>query len=365
MRNDFPVTDREVVFGQDEVIISTTDLRGRITSANETFCRIAGYTQDELVGQPHHIVRHPDMPPAAFKDLWDTLKAGKPWCGLVKNRAKNGDYYWVNGNASPIKDDRGQVSGYISIRTKPERAAVEACSALYKTLMNAKRVGGRIWSFSAKIKLLALVQAIAVLGLLALGQWGNSQIEDGLRIAMAAAGLTTLGFQLWTQARFLKRISRIKDGMLRVQGRGDMCTQIPVGINDEAGELERGFNAMVGSFRAIVLAVRNDGQALKTSTQELVTISQSVQQASYRQNEETQTCAATVDEVASAAASIADKAQEMNALADDSLTKSQQGRDSVRHIEDKLDQIERAMAVVVNSVDEFGCHARQDRKSVV
>ena len=125
MKNNQPVTQREVDYDESEVFISRTDLKGIITSVNETFCRIAGYAEDELVGVNHNIVRHPDMPEWAFQSLWDTLKAARPWRGIVKNRCKNGDHYWVRATVTPILRD-GQAVGYLSLRKKPSRQQVAA-----------------------------------------------------------------------------------------------------------------------------------------------------------------------------------------------------------------------------------------------
>jgi len=111
MKVNLPVTQREVVLGEEIAIISTTDLKGIITYVNPDLVRISGYTEDELVGKNHNILRHPDMPPEAFEDLWNTIKAGNAWRGLVKNRCKNGDHYWVDAYVTPIFDGKNIV-GY-------------------------------------------------------------------------------------------------------------------------------------------------------------------------------------------------------------------------------------------------------------
>jgi len=132
MRNNQPVTQRENKMGQHNILVSRTDLKGRITYANRAFCEIAGFTEAELLGKAHNIVRHPDMPPAAFQDLWDTLAAKKPWTGVVKNRCKNGDYYWVLANVSPEYDKHGKVIGYLSVRTAPSAASIASAEKLYR-----------------------------------------------------------------------------------------------------------------------------------------------------------------------------------------------------------------------------------------
>ena len=117
MRKNLPVTDVEYPIHDDTLIVSKTDPKGKLTYFNDQFVTASGFTEAELIGQPHNIVRHPDMPPEAFEDLWTTLKAGKPWAGAVKNRRKNGDFYWVLASATPIWE-HGRVTGYMSIRSK-------------------------------------------------------------------------------------------------------------------------------------------------------------------------------------------------------------------------------------------------------
>jgi len=138
MRNNQPVTQTEHKMKSDEVLVSRTDLKGRIIYANKVFCDIAGFTLDELKGKAHNTVRHPDMPESAFQDLWDTLKAEKPWTGFVKNRCKNGDYYWVLANVSPEYDAGGHVTGYLSVRTAPSQNQIDEIEKLYREVNAGK-----------------------------------------------------------------------------------------------------------------------------------------------------------------------------------------------------------------------------------
>lgn len=124
---------RETVLNEKAFLVSETDSRGNIIFANDEFCRVAEYTQDELLGKAHNIVRHPDMPKAAFADLWDSVKAGKVWHGYVKNSTKSGGYYWVFATVYPYKNENGEQC-YISCRRKPARENVEKHEQLYKTM---------------------------------------------------------------------------------------------------------------------------------------------------------------------------------------------------------------------------------------
>jgi len=132
-----PVTNNEVELEEEASILSTTDLKGQITYFNDEFIKISGFDKDELLGQPHNIVRHPDMPPAAFDDLWKTINDGNSWMGLVKNRCKNGDYYWVDAYATPITKD-GSTKEFQSVRSKPNKEAVSRAEKIYKQLSDGK-----------------------------------------------------------------------------------------------------------------------------------------------------------------------------------------------------------------------------------
>src|SRR5690349_17918048 len=133
------LTGIERFFAQTEVIVSKTDLKGRITYANRVFQRIAGYDEPELLGQPHSIVRHPDMPRSVFKLLWDTIEARSEIFAYVKNRTKNGDYYWVFAHVTPSYDEAGSLIGYHSNRRLPRREAIAAIEPVYATLLAEER----------------------------------------------------------------------------------------------------------------------------------------------------------------------------------------------------------------------------------
>jgi aerotaxis receptor len=126
-------TDIEADYPEGRLIVSSTDTKGMITHVNQSFIDMSGYSEAELIGAPHSILRHPDMPPAAFKDLWDTCGRGGKWQGYVKNLRKDGGYYWVKATAIPNVRG-GEVVGFTSVRRKPSRKKVEECIALYPTL---------------------------------------------------------------------------------------------------------------------------------------------------------------------------------------------------------------------------------------
>jgi aerotaxis receptor len=181
MKNNQPVTQREVAFPANTYLVSRTDLKGIITYANDAFVDISGFTRDELIGKNHNMVRHPDMPEAAFQDLWATAKSGLPWRGLVKNRCKNGDFYWVEAFVVPLKKN-GQTTGYMSVRTpasRDKRAAAEAAYAAAgqkgKLPASARRslsLRSRLWATMA-----ALVTLMAIIGFVGLNGLKQTDVE--------------------------------------------------------------------------------------------------------------------------------------------------------------------------------------------
>lgn len=129
----------EVTFSKSEQLISITDLQGVITYVNDDFCRIAGFSREELIGQHHNIIRHPDMPAAAFADLWQKLKAGKAWRGMVKNRCKKGDFYWVDAYVTPLFEN-DKLIGYQSVRVSPLAQDIKQAQAIYQQLNSGKSI---------------------------------------------------------------------------------------------------------------------------------------------------------------------------------------------------------------------------------
>jgi aerotaxis receptor len=188
MRNNLPVTNDEYVLPDGEVIISRTDIKGRVTYVNESFVQSSGFSREEAMGKAHNIVRHPDMPPVAFEDLWNTIKEGEPWSALVKNRRKDGGFYWVRANVTPMVEN-GQISGYMSVRTKPGRAEVAAAEELYRKMREGQALG--IMLKGGEIRRLGvrgMLQGLGRLSLTARSLWA----AGGLAVLYAAIGALAL-----------------------------------------------------------------------------------------------------------------------------------------------------------------------------
>jgi methyl-accepting chemotaxis protein/aerotaxis receptor len=198
MRVNEPITNHEIEMSEGQLLVSKTDIHGRITFANRDFVELSGFDREELLGAPHNIVRHPHMPKEAFADLWATLKQGRPWEGFVKNRRKDGDFYWVRANVTPVIED-GQTTGFVSIRSKPSRAEVMAAEKIYAEIRGglgkkwridegaALRTGllPRLAIFASSIVgRLAMAAALLILIMAALGVFtfrGLGAAEEALR----------------------------------------------------------------------------------------------------------------------------------------------------------------------------------------
>ena len=222
MRKNLPITQREYILPDGMTIVSRTDLKGRITYVNPDFLTASGFDEEELIGQPHNLVRHPDMPEQAFADLWTTLQAGRPWTGLVKNRRKNGDHYWVLANATPLLEN-GATTGYLSVRTRPTREQVAAATAAYQLFTSGQADGlaiheGHVVRTGGLALLAGPWHALhhAPLGvkatLLGLGMVGTSAAAAGAvhlaSLPLAGAAAAALLITLTAGAAFVRRLGQ-------------------------------------------------------------------------------------------------------------------------------------------------------------
>ena len=265
MRTNLPVTNVEYPIHDDTLIVSKTDTKGRLTYFNDQFVDAAGFTEAELIGQPHNIIRHPDMPPEAFEDLWMTLKAGKPWAGAVKNRRKNGDFYWVLASATPIWES-GQISGFMSIRSKipdSQRAEAEHVYALMRAkkassytvsagIIRRRSFADRFGFFKrtlrARLLTLIMVQMAFMIAIGSVGIFANFGSENvvllGIQIATLIAGLvigTLLGFQ--AIGAIIRPLGRLIDAMAKI-AQGEFNSRIVIERDDEIGTALRNIQAM-------------------------------------------------------------------------------------------------------------------------
>ena len=254
MRTNLPVTQKEFLLRDGLTIVSKTDLKGRITYINEDFIEASGFQSSELIGQPHNLVRHPDMPAEAFADLWRTLQAGRPWTGLVKNRRKDGDHYWVVANATPIREG-SEVVGYMSVRTRPTREQVDMAEDLYARIREGRapgisviegkpvKTGGlarinvlsKVWthaSVGGKFSMLGALAALTVAGSVV-----ASIKPDPLLISWP---VVTGALMLWGGVRLAQRITKLMrsaEGHMERYGQGNFDGVVDASGHDEIADM--------------------------------------------------------------------------------------------------------------------------------
>ena len=206
MRNNQPITQRERTFPAQQRLISTTDARGVINYCNDAFVEISGFSHDELIGAPHNLVRHPDVPSAVFEHMWGTLKKGQPWMGIVKNRCRNGDHYWVNAYVTPVFENE-RVVGYESVRIKPTAEQILRAEGLYSRLNRGKPAVPRRDQWLPVLQdwlpFILVSQLSFMIGALLNSSWGFA-LAALLSIPLGLLGLS------WQQ-RGIKRLLRLAE----------------------------------------------------------------------------------------------------------------------------------------------------------
>ncbi|MFZ5575353.1 MAG: methyl-accepting chemotaxis protein [Pseudomonadota bacterium] len=251
MRTNMPVTQVEYILKDGEAPTSKTDIQGNIIFVNQDFVNVSGFSEEELIGQPQNIVRHPDMPTEAFADLWRTIRAGKAWTGLVKNRRKNGDHYWVMANVAPTIEN-GEITGYTSVRVKPTREQVQAAEAAYRAIKagdtsieirEGKAVRRSPLSWLADritLKLLLTVAAVSMAVLFAaVAALGSNSPAGGWLMAIGAFGVAmAVVFGVAVHRLVMLPLARTQAHIARVAV-GDLTARIEThGLREVVGPLE-------------------------------------------------------------------------------------------------------------------------------
>ncbi|MEK0076762.1 methyl-accepting chemotaxis protein, partial [Bordetella pertussis] len=257
MRVNLPIYDVETKLREDQYLISRTDTKGRIVYANPAFVEVSGFERDELIGKAHNLVRHPDMPPQAYEDLWRTLQAGQSWLGVVKNRRKDGGFYWVLANATPIYED-GEVVAYSSVRVKASDEQIEAAEAAYAQLRAGTLRGRRLWRGQVVPTGWRRVLAAAAFPLR--GGLSARMLRQSL---LAALGVLAMQWRL--RGAVLRTMEGAAD-MARQVAAGNLTTQIGSDANDEVGKLAFSLDVMRKNLVGIArgnqeLSARTDDQS--------------------------------------------------------------------------------------------------------
>ncbi|ABX34327.1 methyl-accepting chemotaxis sensory transducer with Pas/Pac sensor [Delftia acidovorans SPH-1] len=365
MRRNVYVTQREYPLSEGETLLSVTDLKGRIVYANDAFIRVSGFEAAELYGKAHSIVRHPDMPAAAFADMWSTIQRGLPWSALVKNRRKNGDHYWVRANASPIRH-AGAVVGYLSVRTRPEPCEVQQHAALYEQINAGVRSLGlhrgfpvgrgavgalqRWWRFRP---LAWRVQAV-VAGLWLLGSAGLwSSVLQASAVPLAQVWPAWLIWSLacvaagqWLRSRLLMPLAALR-GQAQAVASGQQTDARFLQRTDEIGAIgsavrQTGLNlvSLVGDIQGKSDQVRRCALA--------------VQQGSTELSDRTEAAAASLEQSAQAMQALASAIERSSAQAGEAAARARHGVDMAGQSSRMVVQLDQGMRGVAQTSDQVG-----------
>ena len=330
MRVNTPVTNQEYLLAEGRTIVSTTDLQGNIRYANPYFIEVSGFTEEELIGAPQNLVRHPDMPVEAFADLWTTIRAGMPWSGMVKNRCKNGDYYWVHANVTPVIEN-GKPVGYMSVRTKPSREQVSAAGALYaefkagnprKLVLQRGRVlktgfAGRL----ARVRSLPLRTQINVgMGVLSVALLANvvQAWQSGMPAWSLALIATALGIaaSLWASLRrnVLAPLDSATSFTRRLAG-GDLTCRIDSAADNEMGQLVAALRQTSVNLFSVIGDVRGNFEEIRHATGEIASGNMDLSGRTESQASSLEETAASMEQLTQNVAQNGDNVKTANQLA--------------------------------------------------
>jgi len=310
MRVNQPVTGHEHPLAAGTTLVSVTDLKGRITWCNPAFVEVSGYGAEELLGQPHNIVRHPEMPEEAFRDLWDTVAAGRPWQGVVKNRRKNGDHYWVLANATPLFAGESIV-GYLSVRSVPTREQVQAAEALCARLradaaMGRRRVTlrhGDVRRLAWTARTIDALRAGMGLGGLDAATMMVAALVTGVAarwlptpLWVGAGLLLSLSAGWWAHRRRETTLASIAKDAARL-AEGDLAHPVATGLPGGMGLLQLSLAQAGQNLRAAVAEVRQDVQQLRGAVAEVASGNQDLSSRTEAQASSLEQTAASMEQI--------------------------------------------------------------------
>jgi aerotaxis receptor len=367
MRNNQPVTGREYPFPQGKTVISYTNLKGQITRANEAFIELSGFTKDELMGQPHNLVRHPDMPPEAFRDMWDTLKKGRPWSGLVKNRRKDGDHYWVRAYASPLADG----SGYVSVRVAAARQEVSAAEQLYARMnrdASIKLDEGLVVSGNALAKLSRRLSSLSIATrlwlLTANGVAGFVLAIAAIWYGLGATTLIVIGglasiallTQAWKVIHKIKFCLNASREAAESIAAGDLTKPLPPASKDELGDLNAALSVMRNNLHELIASLREGITSLNQSSGNVSASAHKSSKVSEMQSEAASGMASAMEELSVSIDQVSEHASNAHRVSQISSEKAVEGGQVIHSAATEMENIASSVnqvAAKINGLEEY------------
>jgi len=357
MRINQPVSQNEYEFSASEMLVSATDLNGSIQYCNPAFIAVSGFAKDELIGQPHNVIRHPDMPREAFADMWATIRSGRQWSALVKNRRKDGDYYWVRASVTPVVAN-GAIVGYLSVRVKPTRDEVRRTDALYARMRQgtlrshklrrgvAVRTGiaGKLQEMTRLpvVTRQAIGYALAPLALLVSGAVSYQGVPP--TPFWIGFGVTALCSAIAQQvmSRHLGAPIQEMSGFATRLAAGDLTADLHIARHDDLGEVLRAMSQLKANLSAIVLDVRAQIDGMLDAAREITSGNADLARRTEMQAASLETTAATMEQLTTTVQANADSAVRALDLAKDAQAAAAVGGTIV-------DQVEQTMAGITSA----------------
>lgn len=354
----------EKTFGEHATLVSITDLNGVIRYCNRDFIEISGYTEEELIGANHSIVRHPDMPKAAFADLWSTVKSDRPWKGMVKNRCKDGGYYWVEAYVTPVFEN-GKKTGYQSIRSFPSRKQVESAQSLYKELnANPQK---KIPSPSLCASLSLATKANTIVGCIFLSivlmEWsdGNLFSTEAIHIVCNLWILLSFAALLYViNVDVVNRITAVTQTIKRMSA-GDLTERIAVVRQDEIGETVMSAKMLQGRLKAVIGRFGESSHDLVIATDVLTETSSTTKNSMELQHTETELVATAMNEMSATVVEIAQNTSRTSELAMVADTAAESGKKVVSLTRDTILELSESLSTISDSINVLAQECQQIR----
>ena len=352
MRNNQPITQRERTFPAQQRLISTTDAKGVITYCNDAFREISGFSREELIRAPHNLVRHPDVPSAVFEHMWSTLKKGSPWMGIVKNRCKNGDHYWVNAYVTPVFENE-QVVGYESVRVKPTAEQIRRAEALYTRLNRGKSAVPQRDKWLPVLQdwlpFILVSQLSFMIGAMLNSSWGFA-LAALLSIPLGLLGLS------WQQ-RGVKRLLRLAE-----QTTSDpLIAQMYTDSRGPQARLEMSILSQEARLKTCLTRLQDTAEHLSGQARQSDILAHKSSTGLERQRVETEQVAtavnqmaATTQEVASHVQRTADATQEANRLTSRGRDIAGETREAIQRLSVVVGETGATVTQLAKDSDEIG-----------
>lgn len=347
MRNNGHTSGREVQMSSSDEIVSSSNLRGDIEFCNDTFVRISGFSHDELINQPHNILRHPQMPPAAFGMLWTALKAGKPWMGVVKNRCKNGDHYWVDAYITPLRQN-GQIYGYESVRVKAQPHLIKRAEAVYQRINQGKApysATEKIWSIYGGSTIVALVSLVLLL--VATGLLGHLSSGSAL-VNLVVAAIIGGAAQVIQQGRIAQALQEARSTI-----NDPFAAYIYTGRCDAMGEIELAQHAIKSRLRTALGRFGESAKELQKKAGAAHHHARKTYESMSAQQHETSGVATAMQQMAQAVQEVASGANQTSIATGTAIGEVQKGNQVIEGARTAIDDLSKTVGNLGNVLNKL------------